>query len=70
MGLDIVKKPNRSNINLQHFLNDMSLIQKQLTDPNIIKPAFDVGNSAVTNYLLWLILAELMMMNDRGDTNA
>lgn len=70
MVLDIVKKINRSNINLQHFLNDMSLIQQQLKDPNLDKPAFDVGNSAVTNYLLWLILAEMMIMNNRGDKNA
>ncbi len=70
MVLDIVKKINRGDINLQHFLNDMSLIQKQLSDPNLEKPAFDVGNSAVTNYLLWLILAEMMIMNNRGDKNA
>ncbi len=66
----MVRKPNRSNINLQQFLNDISMIQQQLSDPDLKKPAFDVGNSAVTNYLLWLILAELTIMNDRGVKNA
>ena len=65
MVLDIEKKPNRSNINLQQFLNDMRLIQTQLQDPNLDKPAFDVGNSAVTNYLIWICLGEIMMMNNR-----
>lgn len=71
MVLDVIKKPNRSNINLQQFLNDMSMIQQQLSNPDLDKPAFDVGNSAVTNYLLWLCLAEMMMINnDRGGKNA
>lgn len=70
MALDVIKKPNRNNINLQQFLNDISMVQQQLADPNLEKPAFDVGNSAITNYLLWLILAELTIMNNRGDKNA
>ena len=68
MVLNVVKKINRSNINLQHFLNDMSLIQQQLKDPNLDKPMFDFGNIGVTNYLLWLVLAELMIMNNTGDS--
>lgn len=58
---------NRETLNLSHFLSDMSLVQSQLRDPNLSKPAFDVGSSAVTNYLLWLILAELMISNDGGE---
>ncbi len=70
MVLDIEKRPDRSNINLQKFLDDMGLVQDQLKNPDLIKPSFDVGNSGVTNYLLWLILAELMMMNNRREPNA
>lgn len=69
----VVNKPksiNRGNINLNSFLNDMRLIQTQLKDPDLDKPSFDVGNSAVTNYLLWLVLAEMMIMNNRGAENA
>ena len=64
------KKTNRSHLNLQKFLDDMGLVQTQLKDPNLNKPAFDVGNNAVRNYLLWLILAELMLINDKGEVNA
>jgi len=55
---------DRSNINLKSFFKDMNLIGKQVRDPSIEKPDFHYGDVSVTNYLLWLILAELMMTND------
>ncbi len=61
----VARQVNRGHLNLQSFLNDVDSIDKQLRDPNLIKPAFDVGSGAITNYLLWLILAEMMILNNR-----
>lgn len=48
-----------SNVSLQSFFNDMDMLGKQVSDKNIRKPTFFYGDISVTNYLLWLILAEL-----------
>ena len=70
MVLDVIKKVDRSSINLQRFLDDMAFIRQQSDDPALRKPAVDVGASSITNYLLWLILAEMMIMNNRSGNNA
>jgi hypothetical protein len=58
---------NRNELTLQHFMNDMSLIGYQTRDPRLNKPTFYYGDGSVTNYLLWLILAELMILNNKMD---
>ena len=54
----------RGHLTIQDFMNDMRLLDEQLKDKNVAKPVFDFGSSVVTNYLLWLILGEMMMLND------
>ena len=57
-------KTNRNNLTLQHFMNDMMLVGDQTRQPDLEKPSsFNYGDLTVTNYLLWLILAELMILN-------
>ena len=51
-------------LNIQQFFNDMRMLGDQLRDRNLVKPVFDSGAPEVTNYLLWLCLAELMTLND------
>ena len=54
----------RVDLNIQQFFNDMRILGDQLRDKDLVKPVFDSGAPEVTNYLLWLILGELMMLND------
>jgi len=61
---DEKRKINRSEINIQHFMDDMRLVGEQVRSPALRKPFFHYGDGAVTNYLLWLILAELMLKNE------
>lgn len=57
-------KANRKNLSLQKFMDDMMMIGEQSVKPELIKPSsFNYGDLTVTNYLLWLILAELMILN-------
>ena len=56
---------NRSGLNIQQFMNDMRMLGEQVNSRDITKPAFHYGDGAVTNYLLWLMLGELMMLNDK-----
>ena len=56
-----------SKLTLQNFFNDMDDLGRQVNDPNIKKPTFHYGDASVTNYLLWLILGELMILNDEGN---
>lgn len=73
MAIKIVRKKkqnNRKELNLQSFFNDMKMIDSQTKNPELRKPSFNIGDLSITNYLLWLILAELMMMNDREVENA
>jgi len=61
------KKVERKNINLQQFMDDMMLLSSQIKNPNLKKPtSFNYGDLTVTNYLLWLILAELKILNSEG----
>ena len=55
----------RANLNIQQFFNDMKSLSDQLRDKDLVKPVFDSGAPEVTNYLLWLCLAELMNLNDK-----
>lgn len=59
-----IKSIDRKDLNLQHFFNDMQLIGLQTKDNSLKKPTFFYGDLSVTNYLLWLILAELMIRNE------
>lgn len=52
-------------IGLQSFLDDMKMLGLQLRDRNIRKPMFNYGDLGVTNYLLWLMLAELKDLNSK-----
>lgn len=58
------KETDRSDLNLQHFMQDMDMIGSQVKNPKLKKTDFNYGDLGVSNYLLWLILAELMMLND------
>ncbi len=59
-----VEVDKRSELNIQQFMNDMSLLGDQVKDRNLVKPVFHYGDASVTNYLLWLLLGEIMMLND------
>jgi hypothetical protein len=70
MGIEeVTNKVNRNSLSLNKFFSDMSYIGKQLRDPELKKPSFNFADNGVTNYLLWLILAELMMINDNMEEN-
>ena len=62
---EIKKEVDRSDLNLQHFMDDMGFIGQQVRDPKIKKPFFHYGDVAISNYLLWLIYAELLMLNNK-----
>ena len=53
------KEIEPEEINIQRFMNDMQLIGDQVRDRKLKKPTFDYGQLSITNYLLWLIFAEL-----------
>ena len=57
----------REELNLPNFLDDMSMLGNQIKNKNLIKPPFNYGDLAVTNYILWTILGELMQLNDKLD---
>ena len=59
------EESDRSSLNLQQFMNDMRMFDEQLKDKSLSKPVFDFGASVVTNYLLWLVYAELLILNNR-----
>ena len=50
---------------LQDFMNDMIDLGKDVNDKKLRKPTFHYGDASVTNYLLWLVLAEIMKLNDK-----
>ena len=58
---------DRKDLNLQQFMNDMQDIGNQVKDLDMKLPTFFYGDLAVTNYLLWLMLGELMMLNNKGE---
>lgn len=59
----------RSELNIQKFMEDMRMLGEQVNDRNLIKPVFHYGDASVTNYLLWLVLGELMSLNDKLEEN-
>ena len=58
---------DRKQLDLQRFMNDMQTIGDQVRSGKIKKPTFNYGDLSVTNYLLWLILAELMIQNTKSE---
>ena len=61
---EVVKETDRTGLTLQHFMSDMIMLGEQTRNPNLMKPSsFNFGDGTVTNYLLWLVLAELMILN-------
>ena len=63
----MAEKIKREDLTLQQFMNDMQLVGNQTRDRKMKKPTFDYGQLSVTNYLLWLILAELMISNNKEE---
>ena len=61
------KPINRNDLNIQHFMDDMQLIGNQVKNTKLRKPNFFYSDLSVTNYLLWLIMAELMILNKLGE---
>ena len=43
----------------------MSLLGEQVNNKDLLKPNFHYGDLSVTNYLLWILLGEIMMLNDK-----
>ena len=54
----------RDNMTIQDFMNDMDNLGSALRSKELKKPFFDYGAPEVTNYLLWLLLGEAMMLNN------
>lgn len=52
---------------LQEFFDDMQIIMRQVRDPYLKKPSFDIGGPVFSNYLKWLQLAELMKLTRNID---
>lgn len=55
----------RNKLNIQEFMNDMQLIGDQVRSKDLVKPNFHYGDVSITNYLLWLLLGEIMQLNDK-----
>lgn len=55
----------RNKLNIQDFMNDMQLIGDQVRSKDLVKPNFHYGDVSITNYLLWLLLGEIMQLNDK-----
>lgn len=64
---EVKMEDNRSELNLQQFMNDMRMLGDQVRSKDLAKPNFNYGDISVTNYLLWLLLGEIMMLNDKLD---
>jgi len=62
---EVVEENPRTELNIQQFMEDMRLLSDQVKDRNLVKPVFDYGAPEVLAYLNWLILGELMMLNDK-----
>ena len=50
---------------LQNFMFDMKDLGKDIQNRYLVKPVFNYGDLGVTNYLLWLMLSELMKLNNK-----
>ena len=62
--MEEVEENPRTDLNIQQFFNDMRLLGDQLRDRDLVKPVFDSGAPEVSNYILWLILGELQILNN------
>lgn len=60
-----VEENSRTNLNIQQFFNDMRLLSDQVRDKNVVKPPFAYGSLEVIAYLQWLLLGEIMTLNDK-----
>ena len=58
-------KEMENNLTLQNFMDDMRILGEQVIDKKLSKPLFNYGDLAVTNYLLWLMLGEMMKLNNK-----
>ena len=56
---------DRNELNIQQFMNDMRMLGEQVNNKDLVKPLFHYGDASVTNYLLWLLLGEAMLLNDK-----
>lgn len=54
-------------LTLQNFMDDMRMLGDQVKSRELAKPPFNYGDLGVTNYLLWLMLGEMMKLNDKLD---
>jgi len=66
----VEERIDRNNLNLQKFMDDMNLIGEQTKNKDLLKSNFFYGDLSVTNYLLWLLLGEMMMLNNKLDEGA
>jgi len=57
----------RSMLNIQQFMDDMRMLGEQVNSKELAKPNFHYGDLSVTNYLLWTLLGEIMILNDKLD---
>ena len=62
---EVSESEERSQLNIQQFMNDMRMLGEQVNDRNLVKPVFHYGDASVTNYLLWLMLGELTILNNK-----
>ena len=68
-NIETLNNFRNDNFSLQKFMDDMSLLGQQVQNKDLIKPSnFDYGQLAITNYLLWLILGELTVLNNTLET--
>jgi len=68
MEEEVEEVVDRNNLNLQKFMDDMQLIGEQTKNKDLLKSNFFYGDLSVTNYLLWLLLGEMMILNNKvGD---
>lgn len=63
----IIEDLHEDDISLQRFMDDMQMLGDQVRNRKLKKPAFHYGSLEITNYLLWLILSELMISNTKGE---
>ena len=55
----------RSEFNIQQFMLDMQMVGDQVRSRELVKPTFHYGDLTISNYLLWLILGELTILNNK-----
>ncbi len=51
------------DLSLQAFMDDMGGLGRSVNNNDLKKPTFNYGSLEITNYLLWLTLGELKIMN-------